>query len=143
MAGQEPFERAASIVATIKLFRKALRSAAPRGPRTGGTLSIACTCCEPFTSSGSTLATGARRTLDLWVLSLPHSFDFVPTARLLEMQGEGSQPNRAARLVVVSNRAPFRIVHQAGRRRVEPTVGGLATTFLHLLEKHGGLWVAW
>jgi trehalose 6-phosphate synthase/phosphatase len=70
-------------------------------------------------------------------------FEVVPTARLSDMQNEGSQPNLVGRLMVVSNRAPFRIVHQAGRRRIEPTVGGLATTFLHLLEKHGGLWVAW
>src|SRR5258708_1828529 len=47
------------------------------------------------------------------------------------------------RLMVVSNRAPFRIVREAGTNRIEPTVGGVATTFLHLLELHGGLWIAW
>jgi trehalose 6-phosphate synthase/phosphatase len=47
------------------------------------------------------------------------------------------------RLIVVSNRAPFRVVQEAGRKRIEPTVGGVATTFLHLLELHGGLWIAW
>ena len=45
--------------------------------------------------------------------------------------------------MVVSNRAPFRIVRKADTTRIEPTVGGVATTFLHLLELHGGLWVAW
>ena len=45
--------------------------------------------------------------------------------------------------MVVSNRAPFRIVHDGGTQRIEPTVGGVATTFLHLLEMHGGLWIAW
>ena len=45
--------------------------------------------------------------------------------------------------MVVSNRAPFRVVHDSGARRIEPTVGGVATTFLHLLEMHGGLWIAW
>src|SRR5215469_2412318 len=47
------------------------------------------------------------------------------------------------RLVIVSNRAPFRVVREAGTRRIEPTVGGVATTFLHLLELYGGLWIAW
>ena len=45
--------------------------------------------------------------------------------------------------MIVSNRAPFRIVREAGRERIEPTVGGVATTFLHLLDTHGGLWIAW
>lgn len=45
--------------------------------------------------------------------------------------------------MIVSNRAPFRIVREAGTKRIEPTVGGVATTFLHLLELHGGLWIAW
>ena len=59
------------------------------------------------------------------------------------MQRLESSRQLGGRLIVVSNRAPFRIVHEAGRERVQPTVGGVATTFLHLLETHGGLWVAW
>lgn len=45
--------------------------------------------------------------------------------------------------MIVSNRAPFRIIREAGTRRIEPTVGGVATSFMHLLELHGGLWIAW
>lgn len=59
------------------------------------------------------------------------------------MERIGSLPRPGGRLIVVSNRAPFRIIHEVGRDRFEPTVGGVATTFLHLLETHGGLWVAW
>ena len=43
----------------------------------------------------------------------------------------------------MSNRAPIRIVGQAGKQRIEPTVGGVGTTFLRLLEREGGLWIAW
>jgi trehalose 6-phosphate synthase/phosphatase len=50
---------------------------------------------------------------------------------------------RSGRLVVLSNRAPIRIVTVGGRRRIEPTVGGVGATFLRLLERHGGVWVAW
>src|SRR5262249_44901752 len=59
------------------------------------------------------------------------------------MQGDRSQAHSGERLLIVSNRAPFRIIHEGDRERVEPTVGGVATTFLHLLETHGGLWIAW
>src|SRR5258706_13526659 len=53
--------------------------------------------------------------------------------------------HRAAggRLIVMSNRAPIRIVRVGGREQVEPTVGGVGTTFLRLLERSGGRWVAW
>jgi trehalose 6-phosphate synthase/phosphatase len=47
------------------------------------------------------------------------------------------------RLLVVSNRAPIRIVSEGGHRRIEPTVGGVGATFLRLLERHGGVWIAW
>lgn len=47
------------------------------------------------------------------------------------------------RLLVMSNRAPIRLVKEDGRERIEPTVGGVGTTFLRLLERHGGLWIAW
>jgi trehalose 6-phosphate synthase/phosphatase len=43
----------------------------------------------------------------------------------------------------MSNRAPIRLVREDGRERVEPTVGGVGSTFLKLLENHGGLWIAW
>jgi trehalose 6-phosphate synthase/phosphatase len=47
------------------------------------------------------------------------------------------------RLIVISNRAPIRVVRENGRERIEPTVGGVGSTFLRLLEHHGGLWIAW
>lgn len=46
-------------------------------------------------------------------------------------------------LVVMSNRAPIRVIREHGRERIEPTVGGVGSTFLRLLENHGGLWIAW
>src|SRR5437899_1954125 len=51
-------------------------------------------------------------------------------------------PDRG-RLIMMSNRAPFRIVREAGQERIEPTVGGVGPTFLRLLERSGGLWIAW
>jgi trehalose 6-phosphate synthase/phosphatase len=59
------------------------------------------------------------------------------------MTPKASASTAQGRLIVVSNRAPFRIVRKAGKKRIEPTVGGVATTFLHLLEMNGGLWIAW
>jgi trehalose 6-phosphate synthase/phosphatase len=46
-------------------------------------------------------------------------------------------------LVVMSNRAPIKVVREGHEERIEPTVGGVGTTFLRLLERHGGLWIAW
>src|SRR5271167_4582526 len=46
-------------------------------------------------------------------------------------------------LVVMSNRAPIKVVREGPDDRIEPTVGGVGTTFLRLLERHGGLWIAW
>jgi trehalose 6-phosphate synthase/phosphatase len=50
-------------------------------------------------------------------------------------------PNR--RLIVMSNRAPIRIIREGRQEKLEPTVGGVGTTFLRLLERNGGLWIAW
>ncbi len=47
------------------------------------------------------------------------------------------------KLVVMSNRAPIKVVREGRDERIEPTVGGVGTTFLRLLERHGGLWIAW
>ncbi len=55
----------------------------------------------------------------------------------------GLQYDGSGRLLVLSNRAPIRIVTSGGRRRIEPTVGGVGATFLRLLERHGGVWIAW
>ncbi len=49
----------------------------------------------------------------------------------------------AGKLVVMSNRAPIHVVVENGRERIEPTVGGVGTSFLRLLENHGGVWIAW
>jgi trehalose 6-phosphate synthase/phosphatase len=46
-------------------------------------------------------------------------------------------------LVVMSNRAPIRIVRDLGGERIESTVGGVGGTFQRLLEEHGGTWIAW
>jgi trehalose 6-phosphate synthase/phosphatase len=55
----------------------------------------------------------------------------------------GSKPKEAGRLLVLSNRAPIRVISERGRRRIEPTVGGVGATFLRLLERYGGVWIAW
>src|ERR1700723_1111395 len=66
-------------------------------------------------------------------IAIPASFARQPRGSLL-----GDR-----RLVVMSNRAPIKVVREGGRERIEPTVGGVGTTFLRLLERHGGLWIAW
>jgi len=57
--------------------------------------------------------------------------------------GNGMTATRSRRLIVMSNRAPIRIIREAREERLEPTVGGVGTTFLRLLERNGGLWIAW
>jgi trehalose 6-phosphate synthase/phosphatase len=64
-------------------------------------------------------------------------------ARALPLGGNGMAAARSPRLIVMSNRAPIRIIHEARGERLEPTVGGVGTTFLRLLERNGGLWIAW
>jgi alpha,alpha-trehalose-phosphate synthase [UDP-forming] len=44
---------------------------------------------------------------------------------------------------MMSNRAPIRIVSVGGQERIEPVVGGVGPTFVRLLERSGGLWIAW
>ncbi|MHB8384124.1 MAG: alpha,alpha-trehalose-phosphate synthase (UDP-forming) [Candidatus Binataceae bacterium] len=58
------------------------------------------------------------------------------TSRSAEMESGG-------RLIVVSNRAPVKLITRGDATRVETTVGGVATAFVQLLEKFGGLWIAW
>jgi trehalose 6-phosphate synthase/phosphatase len=49
----------------------------------------------------------------------------------------------ARRLVVMSNRGPFNLhVTKQGLKR-EKTIGGLVTSVLPMLEKLGGVWIAW
>jgi trehalose 6-phosphate synthase len=55
--------------------------------------------------------------------------------------GMTAAPRR--RLVVMSNRAPIRIVREGRTEHLEPTVGGVGSTFLRLLERNGGVWIAW
>ena len=55
----------------------------------------------------------------------------------------GPHPLGPGRLIVMSNRAPIRVIREGGQQRIEPTVGGVGTTFLRLLEHQGGLWIAW
>jgi trehalose 6-phosphate synthase/phosphatase len=47
------------------------------------------------------------------------------------------------RLVVVSNRGPYRLHVTKQRLRREKTIGGLVTSVLPMLEKLGGVWIAW
>lgn len=49
----------------------------------------------------------------------------------------------SSRLVLVSNRGPYRLhLTRAGLKR-ERTVGGLVTSVLPMLEQAGGIWIAW
>jgi trehalose 6-phosphate synthase/phosphatase len=57
-------------------------------------------------------------------------------SRRVEMESGG-------RLIVVTNRAPVKVIARGDATRVETTVGGVATAFVQLLEKFGGLWIAW
>jgi trehalose 6-phosphate synthase/phosphatase len=50
---------------------------------------------------------------------------------------------KAPRLLVMSNRAPVRVVRENGKSHVEQTVGGVGSTFLRLLHRSGGVWIAW
>ena len=47
------------------------------------------------------------------------------------------------RLLVMSNRAPVRLVREQGRSQIEQTVGGVGSTFIRLLDRSGGVWIAW
>ena len=50
---------------------------------------------------------------------------------------------RNSRLVLVSNRGPYRLVQTRRGLRRERTVGGLVTSVLPMMEQNGGAWVAW
>src|SRR5262249_47243896 len=47
------------------------------------------------------------------------------------------------RLVLVSNRGPYRLGQSPRGLRRERTVGGLVTSLLPMMEQNGGAWVAW
>jgi trehalose 6-phosphate synthase len=63
--------------------------------------------------------------------------------RMALYNGNGTVATASGRLIVMSNRAPIRIIREGREERLEPTVGGVGTTFLRLLERNGGLWIAW
>ncbi|HEV2171612.1 MAG TPA: hypothetical protein VGR40_11720, partial [Candidatus Binatus sp.] len=68
------------------------------------------------------------------------------SANLDPMTANRVAPGRALeapRLLVMSNRAPVRLVREGGRDQVEQTVGGVGSTFLRLLDRSGGVWIAW
>ena len=47
------------------------------------------------------------------------------------------------RLINVSNRLPVEIKFRAGRARLNPTAGGLATALDSIWRHHHGLWIGW
>src|SRR5579859_999798 len=49
----------------------------------------------------------------------------------------------AHRLVLVSNRGPYRLVVSPHGLRRQRTIGGLVTSVLPMMEQFGGVWVAW
>ncbi len=52
-------------------------------------------------------------------------------------------PKPPFHLVVMSNRGPYNLRQVDGNLKYEKTVGGLATAVLPILEKTGGVWIAW
>src|SRR5437667_5408907 len=74
-----------------------------------------------------------------WLMDARNSYDSTAV-----LNGGAARPApRGKRLLVMSNRAPIRLIGESPNERVEPTIGGVGTTFLRLLEYHGGLWIAW
>ncbi|RLJ70271.1 trehalose 6-phosphate synthase [Hydrogenivirga caldilitoris] len=47
------------------------------------------------------------------------------------------------KLIVVSNREPYRVETVRGRTKLEKTVGGLVSALEPVLRKEGGVWVCW
>ncbi|MGE5265397.1 MAG: trehalose-6-phosphate synthase, partial [Acidobacteriota bacterium] len=47
------------------------------------------------------------------------------------------------RLIVVSNRGPYSLHTTKQGLKREKTVGGLVTSLLPMIERQGGVWVAW
>ncbi len=47
------------------------------------------------------------------------------------------------RLIVVSNREPYRVEPSRGKVRLEKTVGGLVSALEPVLREYGGTWVCW
>ncbi|MDT8068187.1 MAG: trehalose-6-phosphate synthase [Terriglobia bacterium] len=47
------------------------------------------------------------------------------------------------RLIVVSNRLPFRIVESEGALSIERSSGGLVSALLPLFKRNGGCWIGW
>ncbi len=47
------------------------------------------------------------------------------------------------KLIVVSNREPYRVEASRGRSRFERTVGGLVSALEPVLKENGGLWICW
>src|SRR5271163_4823670 len=64
-----------------------------------------------------------------------------PSMNNLDLPGRSSTNHH--RLIVMSNRAPIRVIRCDSHDHIEPTVGGVGSTFLRLLEQRGGCWIAW
>src|SRR6267142_1671375 len=60
--------------------------------------------------------------------SMKHSTPHDALSKISEPPGRRDEI--ALRLLVMSNRAPIRLVKEGGRERIEPTVGGVGTTVL-------------
>ena len=65
------------------------------------------------------------------------------TSVMMEATSRSAEMESGGRLIVVTNRAPVKVVTRGDSTRIETTVGGVSTAFVQLLEKFGGLWIAW
>jgi hypothetical protein len=50
---------------------------------------------------------------------------------------------KKGKLIVVSNRGPYKLSRTKNGLKRTKTIGGLVTSVLPMMKKYGGVWVAW
>jgi alpha,alpha-trehalose-phosphate synthase [UDP-forming] len=85
---------------------------------------------------------GLRRLKKRFNLPKDDMSDYSPNGTLIQPSPADMLPGQR-RLIVMSNRAPIKVVRTDSEERIEPTVGGVGATFLRLLEHSRGRWIAW
>ena len=62
---------------------------------------------------------------------------------LTHVQTTFSFKRNRMKLIVVSNREPYKVERAGGKLRLEKTVGGLVSALEPVLRKNGGIWICW
>ena len=57
--------------------------------------------------------------------------------------GGSSPADKGNRLMIISNRLPFTLVHEDSQWKIQPSAGGLITAMGPVLRHRGGVWVGW